>query len=123
MTAGMLCDKECRPGGSDHEHCTYGLQHCKHGRLRAVTLGQGGSWIVYREETVGVDYDPRKLPPSLVKGLKEGKEKATKEGKEKGWVINVRIRPTESMTISLTRECYTASGAQPQPRSRVCSCI
>lgn len=102
MTAGMLCDKECRPGNPDHKHCTYGLQHCKHGRLRAVTLGQGGSWIVYREETVGGDYDPRKLPPSLVKGLKEGKEKATKEGKEKGWVINVRTRPTDNSAILLT---------------------
>jgi hypothetical protein len=52
---------------------------------------------------VGVDYDPRKLPPSLVKGLKEGKEKATKEGKEKGWVINVRPRLKDNMTMSLTR--------------------
>lgn len=83
MTAGMLGDDDCRPDDPSHEHCTYGLQHCKHGRLRAVTLGQGGGWIVYREEMAGVEFGGQWLPTTLVKALNEGREK--------GWIINVRI--------------------------------
>lgn len=63
------------------DRCPHNLQHWTFGRLRAVTLGQGGGWILYREEQSEVLFGGRHLPPRL--------KKALEDGQTRGLVINV----------------------------------
>ncbi len=73
--------------------CEHRLHHWTFGRLRGVTLGQGGGWVLYREGEEGrteAMWGGKYLPRSLCKALTEGQRTKT---------INVRTPPVPPLSL------------------------
>ncbi|KAK4188452.1 hypothetical protein QBC35DRAFT_549412 [Podospora australis] len=68
--AASKLDKQGQPGA-----CPRNLHHWTYGRPRAVTLGQGGGWILYREEQSEVSWGGKNLPLKLREALAYGKRR------------------------------------------------
>lgn len=77
------------------DRCPHNLQHCAFGRIRAVTLGQGGGWILYREGQAETLHGGKHLPQKLREALAYGRKRKL--------VINVGIFPLPNPTDPLTR--------------------